>query len=212
MIPQISLIASLLVLFLGPFLYGRFRNSSSQSQKRLEKVSSILVLFFIVLELIDHAGHISWGKFSLVFLGFYGFSLLFEKYLFKLSNQKKASSWFSLSYFIPAIGLILHAITDGVVLQESLFYLPMAVIIHRIPASLFIWGLFYRVFGKLVPSLLLMLLGLGTVVGFFVSKELLPDHHYFQYFQAAVAGTILHISFKSKRKEDSPPKEASSST
>lgn len=196
MIPTFSLLASLIILIAGPLAYYKFRPLLEKAQW-FEKTITLLVLLFILLELLEHEDHISWGPFILLFLGAFFIAKWGEGFLFHITktNGSKPSNLKISYYMIPASGLIAHTFMDGVVLRESVFFLPMAVILHRIPTSFLIWSLFYKKFGKVIPACILCFMALGTLTGFFLSKEVLPDHHYFQYLQAIVAGTLLHVTY-----------------
>ena len=75
--------------------------------------------------------------------------------------------------------------------------LALAVAIHSVPVSLLVWWLMAPVFGRIMPALTLIAMCAATVSGYWVGPEL-SSHLQPQgwaYFQALVAGSILHVAF-----------------
>lgn len=104
---------------------------------------------------------------------------------------------------LVTFGLALHGIMDGAALGLSYqmgadisSILPVAVVIHRIPAALFLWwvlrprGVFYG-WGVLV------LLAVATCFGFFFATGeviSLRDEFTLGLFQALVGGSLVHLA------------------
>lgn len=193
--PIYSLIASLAVLAVGP-LVALFGPKNQKPSKILQVLLVLVVLVFIGLEVANHASHINFLSFGIIMVAAMFVAGWIEHTLAKRlkSDQTGGSQTFTMVAVV--LGMAIHAVMDGVVLKESYFYLPMAIIVHRIPASLLTWQVLA---GRGKPMLaigLLVLIGIGTLVGYNWAKELLPSHDNFQYVQAIVAGGLLHLAIQ----------------
>ena len=120
-----------------------------------------------------------------------GIPLLAERFA-----QKKASGSVPWALFAVA-GLGLHAMMDGAALALSdrvpghALELGLAVLLHRIPVGMGLWGVLPR------PAALVAfaILGGGTLVGYAVGVELAPalDAPALAMLQAFAAGVLLHV-------------------
>lgn len=192
--PIYSLLASLVVLAAGP-LAAFFGPKDQKPSKTLKVLLVLVVLMFIGLEVAEHAGHINFLRFAIIMVAAMFVAGWIEHRLARrLKGEGEGSQTFTMVAVV--LGMAVHAVMDGVVLKESYFYLPMAIIVHRIPASLLTWQMLA---GRGKPMLavgLLALIGVGTLVGYNWAKELLPSHDTFQYVQAIVAGGLLHLAIQ----------------
>lgn len=203
--PIYSLLASLAVLAIGP-LAAWLVPKSLKSSRILQLLLVGCVLVFIGLEVANHAQHIDFASFIILMI----VSALLTGWLesFIARRLKKTANDGPQTFTMIAIvaGMAAHAIMDGVVLKESYFYLPMAIIVHRIPASLLIWQVLAEKGRPMLAMALLALIGAGTLVGYYGAQQLLPNHDTFQYVQAIVVGALLHLAFHRDGDHDDEPK------
>lgn len=206
--PIYSLIASLVALAFGPL--ALWLGPKDLHRSRLVNIILVgVVLVFIGLEVGNHADHIDFGRFAIIFVVSLIATQAIEQYLTdKMDGAGDKPQTFTLVAIV--IGMAAHAIMDGVVLRESVFFLPMAIILHRLPASLLIWQVVARRGRRLLAAGLLTMIGIGTIIGYSFASTLLPSHDYFQYVQAVVAGALLHVAFHHHPHDPSEDESAAS--
>ena len=105
---------------------------------------------------------------------------------------------------LAMLGLIVHSLGDGVALSagghdhhhEGLA-LPIAVAVHSVPVGLAVWWLLYPVFGVLAPALAIVGMCASTLLGYGYGPLLGAElgTRGWAWFQALVAGSILHVVF-----------------
>jgi zinc transporter ZupT len=105
------------------------------------------------------------------------------------------------TYLVGIAGLLLHAAVDGAVLLSGDAgrgdALAWAVVLHRLPAGLAVWWLARIGFGVRIAWLVLGLLALATIGGYEMAAKMLDlvSNDIFAWFQAFVAGSLLHLAF-----------------
>lgn len=108
---------------------------------------------------------------------------------------------------IAVFGLTIHTLADGVALafEHSEHNLALSVALHRIPIGLLVWWFIKPHFGSLVAYGMLGIIALGTLFGFGFSEQLIDPIKTSQvsYFQAFVAGTLIHVLFHRPHEEHS---------
>lgn len=190
------LLLSLLPLFAAPLLYKLCHQNKAMIQLMdgfIFVAIGGLIISGILPEILLHGG---WW--SLLFLGL-GLALpVFSERLFH--NVK---STHKTALVLSLLGLFIHAITDGAALAlgendgHVHSFLSLSVLLHRIPIGLTIWWFVKPQFGSGIAFATLIFLALGTVIGHsqvpFILGSL--DHSGFAFFQAFVAGTLVHIIF-----------------
>ncbi len=191
---MLLLILSIALLAVGPVL------SKLLSQKpwvlmwldRLTFVAIAAVLFLHVIpESFEHAG---WPVLVLLLLGF-AVPTLAEKALHKAAEKVHMAT-----LSLGMLGLIIHALLDGLSLTENSSLLshgalPALVILHRLPVGQLIWSLVSPSFGRAIAILTLVLVAFASIVGYSVGQSFAYLLHgvYFSLFEALVAGAILHV-------------------
>ncbi len=192
---MISLITSLGLLFIAPFLY-RAAIRVKRVWSAVEKLMNITVTALVVLHLLPESIHIvGWPAIVFAFIG------LFLPGLLERLWERGAEQVHLVSIMLSLIGLIIHGLLDGAALAtpvSSSNNLPLAVVLHTLPAGMLICSIFYPRSQKYVPPILLGTLGVSTLLGFFAGSRFfsMQEHAaYFAAFQAFVAGSFLHITF-----------------
>ncbi|WP_195758309.1 hypothetical protein [Kangiella sp. HZ709] len=189
------LILSIISILIGPLILSLFPHS-----RRLDNFLFSFVLISVGGILLTELLPSLWQKMGLmliptVALGFFGPGLV------EVSFRKAADKAHKFALLLGIFGLILHSALDGmaVVQQQNTQMLSYAVIIHRLIVGLSIWWLVEPIWGKSKSYLVFALLIASTVVGFYMATAMIgedwinSDQTWTLYFQAIVAGTLLHV-------------------
>ncbi|MDJ0839122.1 MAG: permease [Acidobacteriota bacterium] len=190
------LIISLLPLFAAPFLYSLCRRRAEWlhfTDGFIFVAIGGLILTGILPELLHHG-----GLKSLIFL-FLGLGLPF------LSERvfHSVGKVHTVALVLGLIGLFIHAITDGAALAHGEHgdpaeeMLSLGVLLHRIPIGLTIWWYAQPRFGSPAAMGVLVIVAVGTILGFDLAETVLGplSSSGMAYFQAFVAGSLIHIIF-----------------
>lgn len=205
----LPLVAALLALICGPVLHALASHQRSL-MNALDGFVLVSVAGLMALDVLPEAWESGgWMTLPFLLLGTSGPSLI-EAALHRARRKAHLAT-----LAVAACGLILHRVADGVALgQEGARALSWAVVIHSIPASLLVWWLLAPLFGRLVPSLVLLMMGLATVVGWSAAGPLQTqmDSSAWAWFQALVAGSVLHVVFGRPHLAESDPGSPSRSS
>lgn len=187
------LLATMAALIAGPILYAWARRQP-RAGRLTDRVVLVLVALLVVLEFIPHAWR-EGGPLSLVFVavGLFGPNAV-EKVFHRYQREAHLAA-----IILAVSGLMLHSIADGAVIADADlgWALPSAVILHTLPIGAGIWWLLAPDFGSRIAAIVLAGMGICTVVGYFVglSLEAMVGARYWTWFEAVVAGAILHALF-----------------
>ncbi|TJY60958.1 hypothetical protein E4T66_09930 [Sinimarinibacterium sp. CAU 1509] len=192
------LLATLLALLSGPPLYAVARRQLALLSF-LDGFVLISITGLVLLEVLPES-IATGGIISLVFVaaGMLGPTALEHG----LTHARREAHLLALS--LAVLGLVLHSVGDGAALaggasepEEHVEALGLAIAIHSIPVGLVIWWLLYPVFGYALPTLALLGMCAGTVVGYVYAGALsgLLGAQAWAWFQALIAGSILHVIF-----------------
>lgn len=202
------LVAGILALLIGPVIFQLAR-VGPRALAFLEGFTFItiagLLCFSILPQAIGVGGPPAWG-FAIV-------GLLFPAALERLFHRL-AREVHLLILTIGVAGLAVHAALDGVALalhaeaglepaspwlhggsDRVIGSLALAVVLHRFPVGLAVWYLLAPTLGLRSAVAVLVLLSAGTALGFMIAPDIqqsLPGHG-LAWFQAFVAGSILHV-------------------
>lgn len=199
------LILSLVILLAAPVFY-KMVHQSGRRLTFLDRSVFIAVALLVLFELVTHSIEaIGWWALPVALVGWL-VPYLFEANWHQLTTEKIHNVPLALA----CTGLVVHGFLDGMALyvphahEGEAHFLPWAVIIHRLPLSVFLWWLLYPRHGWRLPSLVLFLYGLSTLGGYFLGEALLPgmDHDYYGGFEALVAGSLLHLAVHNGHKHD----------
>jgi len=148
-----------------------------------------LVILSVLPESMAHGG---WPTIGFVFLGFAGPTV--AEHLFHRAAKRTHVTALALGM----LGLCLHAFVDGAALGSAVgAQLTAAVVLHRLPVGLAIWWLLRPHFGPAFPSIVLGLVAAATGAGYGIGPgfgESLSSQSV-AWFQAFVAGSLLHVVF-----------------
>ncbi|MFK7873861.1 MAG: hypothetical protein AB8C84_11970 [Oligoflexales bacterium] len=198
------LLLSLVPLFTAPLLHRFF--AKNQKIRLLTNRSLIFaVAALIVLHILPESFHvIGWYAPFLALCG-----LVVPSSLERLWTSEKWAIH-AVPVWLMVIGLAGHGLMDGAGLATPLAHhahghahshshshsLPLAILLHRLPVGLMIWGVFYPNHGVRQPLIYLSAIGISTVVGYFVGQYWFLSHEpWAAGVEAVVAGALLHIAF-----------------
>ena len=217
-----NLALSLVALALGPVLYGACQKIDvvrSALDGLLFVTIAGIVVVHIVPDVFNAAGFV-----ALAFLAA-GVIVAFLVERWPALGDGDRYSWIIL---LGAIGLVIHAAMDGIALlpNDSLHgaeveahdddahesrlagllgnHLALGVILHRIPVGMAIWWTVRPRLGKTVAIAALAIIAVGTSAAYLLGEPViaLMEAKGVAYFQAFVAGTLLHvIVFTSVRRD-----------
>jgi zinc transporter ZupT len=205
----VLLAASIFALLIGPLLFQMAR-AGPRAFAFLEGFTFItiagLLCFSILPQAIVVGGPPAWS-FAIVGLLF---PIVLERLFHRLAREVHL-----LILTVGVAGLAVHAALDGVALalnaqpglapasawlhgggeERIVGSLALAVVLHRFPVGLAVWYLLAPALGMRSAIAVLALLAAGTGLGFLIAPDIqqsLPSHG-LGWFQAFVAGSILHV-------------------
>lgn len=193
----VLLLATLAALLSGPLLYA----AAQRRPAFLAFLDGFVLVSIAGLVLIDvlPAAFGDGGAWCLAFLllGLLGPTALEHG----LTRARREAHLLALGLAI--LGLVLHSVGDGAALSGAApddhrqSALALAVAIHSIPVGLVVWWLLFPVFGAALPGFALLAMGAATVAGYVygVSLSSLLGVEAWAWFQALIAGSILHVIF-----------------
>ncbi len=186
---------SLITILIGPMLLLWFPQN-----RRLDNFLFSFVLVsvggILTLDIIPTLWlHIGYWLIPLLLIGFFGPGFI------EMSFQQAADKAHKTALAIGIFGLMLHSTIDGmaVIENQNNVMMPYAVILHRLIVGLGIWWLIEPVWGKTKSFLIFIAILIATVFGYALGQGYLlgdinlANHHWLDYFQALVAGTLLHV-------------------
>jgi hypothetical protein len=193
--PIILLFATLAALASGPLWYLLARRRPALLSF-LDGFVLVSITGLVLLDVLPEA----FGEGGLWSLGFLALGLLGPTALeHGLARVRRGAHLLALGLAI--VGLVLHSLGDGAALVGEAAHthgaLGLAIAIHSVPVGLVVWWLLYPVFGAWLPALALAAMCAGTVTGYLlgVSVAGLLGTAGWAWFQALVAGSILHVIF-----------------
>ncbi|GLP97815.1 metal transporter [Paraferrimonas sedimenticola] len=200
------LIAACVSLLIGPLFY-RFFAEQHKVTKAIDGFVFVsiggLLLTHILPELLHHGGL---SAFVVLLAGLFGPSI--SERLF----QKHSRLTHNFTLLLAFTGLLLHTFIDGSSVSVSdhdhgvADFLPLGIILHRLPEGLAIWWLLSPQFGNKGASFAIGLMLLGTLGGFafgeHYANQLSLDN--IVLLQAFVTGSILHVVWHQPHVEKSP--------
>ena len=197
------LLLSLLPLVAAPLLYALCQKKKSLIQL-MDGFIFVAIGGLIISGIIPEILHYG-GWWSILFL-LAGLALptFSEKVFHNIKSTHKTALVLGLS------GLFIHAITDGAALAlgagdgHAHEFLTLSVLLHRIPIGLTIWWFVKPQFGSRAALATLVLIAVGTILGYSESPLILGSIHHssLAYFQAFVAGSLVHIIFHRPHLQD----------
>ncbi len=185
------LLASLVVLGLGPMLYRL------AGPRLLSIVDTLVVVVVAGIVLVQILPNTVMGA-GLGTIAVFAVGFLAPTLVERVSREAEHPAHL-VTLLLAFLGLSLHALVDGTILGVSRAgereVLRLAVILHRVPVGLTIWWLLQPQFGATVALGVLFSVGASTVIGFFAGSALADAlaQGAMPWFEALVAGSLLHV-------------------
>lgn len=185
-----TLILSIAALLLGPVIYA-----AGSRNRLLRRTLDALILLTIaaiiavniIPEALKHGGKLA---IAVLVLGIV-FPMLLER-LFRTATDAAHL----VIVAIAALGLLIHAVIDGVaLLPESGTGLAHAIVLHRLPVGMALWWAVRPNFGKMIAVVVFALVILATIAGYFVGESIIEmaDIRTIAMLQAFVSGSLMHV-------------------
>lgn len=197
----LPLLATLAALLCGPLLYVLARPRPSLLAF-LDGFVLVSIAGLVLLEVVPGAyGEGGVWSFGFLALGAIGPSLVEQG----LQRARREAHLATLA--LAVLGLLLHSLADGAALAPAPDLheghghaheaLAIAIVVHSVPVGLVVWWVMAPVFGRGLPAATIGLMCIGTVIGAVFGLELntVLGARAFAWFQALVAGSILHVVF-----------------
>lgn len=184
--PTPQLLLALGALALGPLIYAlsrRFHWALSAVDGFVLAAVGALVLLHVGPRALSAGGIWAGAAFVL--------GLAAPAALHEVVSQRKTDRWV---VGIGLFALMVHSAIDGAALGSGNHALSWAIVLHRLPAGLFVWWLVRPSFGAGRAWLVLALVGAATAGGFFAGLPAsLQRGSLLAIFEALVAGALLHV-------------------
>ncbi len=196
---MVPLLYALSAPVIGALLYSVLHDHPRLTRvfdRSMYVVVPLLVLIQVLGHQITHKG---WELVSIASLtGTMALGLLMPLAITHISHgiAKKTEA---LSIIAGFTGLFLHALLEGASLNTDQPIATLPIAIHRIAVGLMIWWLLQPRYGTITAMAGIAGLLLATATGFFLSGILANEFVGSSYFQAFVAGSLLHVIFHEGR-------------
>ncbi len=185
-----TLILSIAALLLGPLIYAAARDNQT-ARRVLDALIVITIAVIIAVHIIpaaiQHGGTLA---VTLIVLGII-FPVLLERLFRKATDAAHL-----VIVAIAAMGLLIHAIVDGIaLLPQSGTGLAYAIILHRLPVGMALWWAIRPNFGKIIAIAAFALISLATAAGYFIGDSIieLAEARTLAMLQAFVSGSLIHV-------------------
>lgn len=186
-----TLILSIAALLAGPLIYAAGRHNPV-ARKVLDLLIIAAIAFIILVHILPEAyAQAGWVAIAIAVLGI-AFPMVLER-LF----HHAADTAHLVIVFIAIVGLILHAVIDGLALfPDGSNNLAHAIILHRIPVGMAIWWVVRPNFGTVIAVAIFALIIAATSAGYFIGDQVmaLADARSLSLLQAFVAGSLIHVA------------------
>jgi len=190
------LMLSLVGLLVAPPIYFLFR-SKVKGAILLDRLVFIAVVGLVVVLILPHAfEHVGWLALVGALAGWGGLYLL---ECFALRSEERVHN---IPVLLFSCWLVVHGLLDGAALANVGGHehssLPLAVVLHRVPAALLLWWLVYPRKGVYWASATLVVIGVTSILGFvFASHAIhaLGHHAGVHLFESFMAGSLVHLAF-----------------
>ncbi len=186
------LLLSLITLFAGPMLYHWMRQGGLIARAFDRTIVFAMVAVVIFLLVPEAFAGIGWLALMLILVGYLLPGVL------ESIVKRSAHTFHMISILLALSGFALHAMLDGAGLAGSSMQasgnLALVIIMHRLGVGLIIWLIVQPAFGRNIAYAILFFIAAITVLGFYLSEQLLPlaGQDTILIIQSLIIGTIVH--------------------
>jgi hypothetical protein len=211
----IALITSIAIFALAPLLY-KLAIRYTKAHKVIESCIFAVIVGVVVGHILPESIHVvGWVAIPIAAAGMVLPSLVERMW----HNMAASVHWVPLLFAV--MGLALHAAMDGAAMVEfhsvtrgahdhfaheghSHPVLSWTVVLHRLPVALLIWWSLAPKHGWAFPTGIYIFLGFFTIGGYTMGAALLDleAHDTIAWFQALVAGSLLHVALDQHDHDD----------
>jgi hypothetical protein len=185
-----NLILSIVALLLGPVIYALGRRNHAARQI-LDGFIFITIAGIICVDIIPEA-LTTGGTLAFVFLGLgIAFPIVIERGFHGALHEAHV-----LVLIVAALGLVVHAIIDGIALLPTEGDdLAHAVILHRLPVGMAIWWSLRPHLGLPVAIAAFATISVATAASYVLGAPLveLAEAKSIAYVQAFISGSLIHV-------------------
>ena len=185
-----TLILSIAALLLGPLVYAAGRKHRV-ARRILDAVIlltvAVIIGVHIIPEALRHGGALA---VVLIVLGI-AFPMVLERLFRKATDAAHL-----VIVAIAAVGLLIHAVVDGIaLLPQSGSGLAYAIVLHRLPVGMALWWAVRPSFGNAVTVAVFASIIAATAAGYFIGEPIveLAEARTLAMLQAFVSGSLIHI-------------------
>jgi hypothetical protein len=185
-----NLILSISALLLGPVIYA-FGRTNHVARQILDGFIFITIAGIICVNIIPEALVVG-GTIAIVFLIL---GILFPV-IVERGFQGAFHEAHKLVLIVAALGLIVHAIIDGIALLPTQGSdLAHAVILHRLPVGMAIWWSLRPNLGLPVAISAFITISVATAASYILGGPMLDlaEAQSIAYVQAFVSGSLIHV-------------------
>lgn len=185
-----NLLLSITALLLGPVIYALGRRNHVARQI-LDGFIFITIAGIICVNIVPEALAVG-GTLAIIFLALgIAFPVVLERGFHNAFHEAHV-----LVLIIAALGLIIHAIIDGIALLPAQGSdLAHAVILHRLPVGMAIWWSLRPNLGVPVAVAAFATISIATAASYILGGPMveLAEARSIAYVQAFVSGSLIHI-------------------
>lgn len=191
------LLATLAALICGPMLYALARRRPTVLRV-LDPLIVVCVAGLVLVEVLPPLFRDGgWWSAAFLLVGLLG-PTLFEHLITRARREAHIAA-----LGLAIVGLLLHSLGDGIALSPAggahghHHALGLAVALHSLPVGLLVWWLMAPAFGNGPPAAVIAAMGAVTVFGYGFGTDLNQwlGAQGWEWLQALIAGSILHVVF-----------------
>lgn len=196
---MVPLLYALIAPVVGAFLYPVLHDQPRLT-RAFDRTMYVVVPLLVLIQVFGHEiTHHGWEPISTVsLLGAMALGLVMPIAINRVSHGI-ANKTGTLSIIAGFLGFFLHALLEGASLNTDQPINTLPIAIHRIAVGVMIWWILRPRYGAIIAMAGIAGLLVTTSSGYFLSGVLANEFVGSSYFQAFVAGSLLHVIFHESR-------------
>lgn len=184
------LLADLAIFALVPHL-DRLLQQRPRAEHSIQWLAGVGVGFLVVLDIVPSAANI-------VGIAAWIVAIVVWLVTWHLEQHWHSTSVHRVPVWLAAAGMMVHMLLDGMALSDpnDAVALPVAVLLHQVPLSFFLWSSLRKRSGALMATICFVAMAVLSVIGFVAGDTTFrhADGPLLAYFQAVVGGSLLHLT------------------